>query len=143
MARSSATLAALAAALSFSAASAGSPTCALNGTACPPPNWAPNWNLTTSTICQPGGANYFVPPANQPWGLVSLDWSVAESIWLQPNRMNSTCEATSVEGCRKIVAANPGSRCFIYHNMELALQVRPFVCSEWGCALVGEGPSAA
>jgi hypothetical protein len=62
-----AALPAVAAALAASAVSASSPTCALNGTACPPPQWPAQWNLTMSTICQPGGANYFLPPANEPW----------------------------------------------------------------------------
>lgn len=106
---------------------ASSPTCSLNGTMCPPPPWAnePQWNLTLSTVCQPSSSGYFVPPVNQPWGFISLDWSVAESIWLNTTDKNSsTCEATSVKGCQLIKQASPGTRCFIYHNMELALSVR-------------------
>ena len=99
-----------------------SPTCALNGTACPPPRWPPQWNLTLSTVCQPSTTDYFLPPPAQPWGLISLDWSVASSVWQHPNQSQSTCEETSVEGCRRIKKAFPGTRCFIYHNMELALQ---------------------
>ena len=99
-----------------------SPTCALNGQPCPPPRWAPQWNLTLSTVCQPSSSGFFEPPATEPWGLISLDWSVAESVWKQPNQNTSTNEATSIEGCRRIKAASPGTRCFIYHNMELALQ---------------------
>ena len=99
-----------------------SPTCALNGTACPPPRWPPQWNLTLSTVCQPSSDGYFLPPPNQPWGLISLDWSVASSIWQKPNQSESTCEETSIEGCRRIKALFPDTRCFIYHNMELALQ---------------------
>ena len=99
-----------------------SPTCALNGTTCPPPLWPAQWNLTLSTVCQPSSTDYFVPPAAQPWGLVSLDWSVASSVWQHANQSESTCEETSIEGCRRIKAVSPGTRCFIYHNMELALQ---------------------
>ena len=44
------------------------------------------------------------------------------SVWKKPNQNLSTVEATSVYGCRLIKAASPGTRCFIYHNMELALQ---------------------
>ena len=55
--------------------------CATNGKPCPTPRWAPVWNLTMSTICQPSSAGYFVPPADKPWGLVSLDWSVAKDVW--------------------------------------------------------------
>jgi hypothetical protein len=79
--------------------------CALNGTACPVPAWAPQWNLTLSTVCQPSATGYFTPPASQPWGLISLDWSVAESIWKKPNQNDSTVEATSIEGCRMIKAS--------------------------------------
>ena len=35
-----------------------SPTCALNGFPCPPPNWDPVWNLTESTVIQPSSAGY-------------------------------------------------------------------------------------
>ena len=117
--------AAVATSLPLEARLAASPTCALNGTPCPPPRWTPTWNLTMSTVCQPGarsGGGYFMPPASQPWGLISLDWSVAESVWRKANQNTSTNEATSTEGCRRIKAASPGTRCFIYHNMELALQ---------------------
>ena len=111
-------LAPLAAAAAVGAALAASPSCAVNGTACPPPTWGPTWNLTLSTVCQPGGmADYFVPPENQPWGLVSLDWSVANGVWHHANQSESTVEATSIEGCRKIKAVSPSTKCFIYHNM--------------------------
>ena len=99
-----------------------SPTCTLNGTACPPPRWPAQWNLTLSTVCQPSSDDYFLPPADQPWGLISLDWSVAMKVWMKPNQSESTCEETSIEGCRRIKAISPDTRCFIYHNMELALQ---------------------
>ena len=35
---------------------------------------------------------------------------------------NSTCEATSIRGCQLLKASGLVKRCFIYHNMELALQ---------------------
>lgn len=98
------------------------PTCALNGTPCPVPNWAPQWNLTLSTICQPSDTTYFVPPASQPWGLISLDWSVASSIWNKNGPAKGTIEATSTYNCGLIKAVSPNTKCFIYHNMELALQ---------------------
>ena len=110
------------AAASLSSASAGSGTCALNGTACPPPTWSPVWNLTLSTICQPSSPVYFVPPVDQPWGLVSLDWSVAMTNWSKNGLHNGTIEATSIDGCRVIKQNNPAGKCFIYHNMELALE---------------------
>jgi hypothetical protein len=46
--------------------------CATNGTPCPPPTWAPVWELVDSTIVQPSAAGYFEMPAETPWGLVSL-----------------------------------------------------------------------
>lgn len=88
-----------------------SPTCALNGNPCPPPLWTPNYNLTESTVIQPSSAGYFMP--NHTWGLISLDWSVARSVWFTGNISNTTCEATSVEGCRRLKAAGKATRCFI------------------------------
>ena len=96
--------------------------CATNNTPCPPPTWVPQWNLSMSTICQPSSPGYFVVPQDKPYGLVSLDWSVARDIWNKNGVGNATIEATSVEGCRQIKAVSPNTKCFIYHNMELALQ---------------------
>ena len=104
-------------------------TCALNHVTdpCPPPRWEPTYNLTLSTICQPGHApNYFIPPPNEPWGFVSIDWTQASSIWANnsTNKSDSTVEATSITGCQLIKnSSNPNTRCMIYHNMEVALQV--------------------
>eukprot|EP01087_Luapelamoeba_hula_P003456 TRINITY_DN1325_c0_g1_i1.p1 TRINITY_DN1325_c0_g1~~TRINITY_DN1325_c0_g1_i1.p1 ORF type:complete len:414 (+),score=35.17 TRINITY_DN1325_c0_g1_i1:113-1354(+) len=96
--------------------------CALSG-GCPPPKWTPEWNLTRSTVCQPGGGSgYFAPPANKPWGLVSLDWSNAQGLWLKPDRRQSTCEATNTKNCQLMKAQGTATRCFIYHNTELALE---------------------
>ena len=97
-----------------------SPSCALNGQPCPPPTWAPEWNLTLSTIINPESDDFFAPV--HPWGLVALDWTCAHNEWWSGNVTNSTCEATSVEGCRRLKAAGLAARCFIYHNNELALQ---------------------
>ena len=115
--------AAVAAALLVPAARAAlpSPTCALNGLPCAPPTWAPTWNLTQSTVCQPSGNSYFMP--NHTWGLVSLDWSVSRSNWfIGGNTSNTTCEATSRKGCQMLKDAGKATRCFIYHNSELALE---------------------
>lgn len=63
-----------------------------------------------------------------PWGLISLDWSVARSIWYgngsnpKPGRNHTNCEEVSTTGCRKLKAAGLAAKCFIYHNMELALE---------------------
>lgn len=88
-----------------------SPTCALNGLPCPPPTWEPSWNLTQSTVIQPSSPNYFMP--THPWGLISLDWSVANKIWYTGNTKNTTCEATSITNCRMLKAAGLAHRCFI------------------------------
>jgi hypothetical protein len=97
-----------------------SPTCALNGVPCPTPTWTPTWNLTQSTIIQPSSPSYFMP--NHSWGLISLDWTVADSIWYQGDTQNTSCEATSITGCKMLKEAGLATRCFIYHNSELALQ---------------------
>ena len=91
-----------------------SPTCALNGEPCPPPTWTPTWNLTQSTVIQPSGSGFFKP--SHPWGLISLDWSVASSIWFTGNTSNSTGEATSRMGCALLKAAGLAHRCFIYRE---------------------------
>jgi hypothetical protein len=96
------------------------PDCAVNGTACPPPTWVPNWNLTQSTTIQPSGDTFFDP--EHPWGLISLDWSVARGIWFAKGRNKTNCEAVSTEGCRRLKTSGKAARCFIYHNMELALE---------------------
>lgn len=102
-----------------------SPSCALNGNPCPTPTWPVEWNLTRSTICQPGGAafsGYFYPPSYQHWGFVSLDWSVAVDLWLNEDRRNSTCEETLRQNCELLKSGGLVTRCFIYHNTELALE---------------------
>eukprot|EP01084_Bolivina_argentea_P303780 524569_1 len=97
-------------------------TCALNPP-CPPPKWPPTYNLTLSTIVQPGGPNYFLPPIDKPWGFIELDWSVGSNYWKNATDQNeSTVEATSIYGCKQIKKSFPNTRCMIYHNMELALQ---------------------
>jgi hypothetical protein len=75
-----------------------------------------------STICQPSSPDYFLPAPDKPWGLISLDWSVASNIWKKSNQNNSVEEATSIYNCGLIKAISPDTKCFIYHNMELALQ---------------------
>ena len=98
--------------------------CALNGngSACAPAPWPPAWSLRASSTCYPDHeTGYFVPPADQPWGLVPVSWTNAMDIWKRPNDFNSTCEAAMREGCRRIKAVNNATRCFRYNNMELAL----------------------
>jgi len=79
--------------------------------------------LSISTICQPGNTkSYFSPSLNKPWGLVSLDWSIANGEWQGKSNRQSTCEATSVKGCQLLKAQGTATRCFIYHNTALALE---------------------
>jgi hypothetical protein len=87
-----------------------SPSCALNGLPCAPPRWAPTWNLTQSTVIQPGHTAGFFSP-NHTWGLVSLDWSVARGTWFTGNASNSTCEATLRSNCAALKAAGKAARC--------------------------------
>lgn len=99
--------------------------CAVNGSVCPVPVGWTQWDLTYSTVIEPGGdlaPGYFVPPVDKPFGLISLDWSVASSIWCKDNQNESTVEATLTENCRRIKAVSPSTRCFMYHNLELVLQ---------------------
>lgn len=103
---------------------ASNPSCFSNGVGCAPPSWPVEWNLTMSTIGNPGGGSgYWLPPAGQVWGLLSLDWGTASSIWDVGGLMNATVEATLTTNCRMIKELSPGTRCFIYHNNELALEV--------------------
>jgi len=43
-------------------------------------------------------------------------------IWLAPGPANATCEETSIKGCHLLKANGTATRCFIYHNTELALE---------------------
>ena len=59
---------------------------------------------------------------NHTWGLIAQDWSIARGTWFTGDPANSTCEAALTESCRRLKAAGRVTRCFIYHNSELALQ---------------------
>ena len=93
---------------------------------CPAPTWAPVWALNRSTICQPGanvGDSWLDETAASKWGLVSLDWSVANGVWRgNGNVSNMTGAATLVEQCRRIKAVDATTKCFVYRNTELALE---------------------
>ena len=93
---------------------------------CPAPTWAPVWQLNRSTICQPGGdtgESWLDAAAAARWGLVSLDWSVANAVWRgNGDPSNMTGAATLVEQCRRIKAVDPTTKCFVYRNTELALE---------------------
>ena len=92
---------------------------------CPPPAWPARWQLNLSTCVQPGDLwqhEYWVPNATKPWGLVSLDWSVGRQEYFHGSPSNSTQEAYAVENGRRIKAASPQTRVFLYHNTEIALE---------------------
>ena len=101
---------------------------------CPVPRWDAEWSLSRSTAVQPLGgttsdpatglSGYFAP--TQPYGLVSVDWSVGTALWFGGNstagRAKSRCEAVMTENCRRLKRQGKAARCFIYHNLELALE---------------------
>lgn len=87
------------------------PSCATSGQACPPPTWVPEWNLTRSTVVQPWCRDVFVPA--HPWGLISLAWDCSE---------DGQEEAATVATCADLKARGIATRCFMYHNQELALR---------------------
>jgi hypothetical protein len=108
-----------------------SPSCMMNGFPCPlPVDWVVDWSLYNSTAAMPekGGAGVnsstgFTPASGHHWGMVSLDWQVGESSWLNTtDKSASTCEATSASNCARLIASGQVKRCGIYHNIELALQ---------------------
>ena len=49
---------------------------------------------------------------------MSLDWSVANTIWQKKDQNYSSIEATTTEGCRRIKQRSPGTRCFMYFFRE-------------------------
>ena len=103
---------------------AGNFLCGYNGTVCQPPTWTAQWSLNYSIITNPGvSTDYWTVPAGQTYGLVALDWTIA-SRWSgldNGNYSNNTVEATLTHNCQMIRTAN--TRCFIYYNAEVALQV--------------------
>lgn len=65
-----------------SCAMAGAPA----GKSCPPPLWAPTWQLNRSTLCNAagGGTNgegFLNETQAARFGLVCLDWAVAQGVW--------------------------------------------------------------
>jgi len=55
--------------------------------------------------------------------LISLDWSNAKDYWFNNvNKNLSTCESTNTQNALLIKQSSPGTKVFIYHNTELALQ---------------------
>ena len=96
--------------------------CATNSTPCPPPRWAPSYNMARSAMVNPNGPTPFAPNASQPWGLVSLDWNVGSTVWNASGPHAGTIEATTRANCAAIKAMHPATRCFGYHNMELSLE---------------------
>lgn len=90
---------------------------------CPLPSWNATWQLNQSTIAQPGNTVGFLNATQAArWGLLSLDWSIANGVWNTGNSSTATGAATLVEQCRQIKAVNPHTKCFVYRNTELALE---------------------
>ena len=95
-------------------------------------DWTPNYNLTESQVTYVEPPNYHTATWAQrpgywfpdyPFGLVDLDWLVALRIWYKDGQQKlSNMEAVLTENCRMLKARNLTQRCFIYHNMELALE---------------------
>lgn len=98
------------------------PALPVNGTS----GWVVDWSLRNSTACMPelsGALNNISFTPEHHWGLASLDWSVGKGTWLNKTDLNSsTCQATSIANCRALKASGNLTRCFIYNNVELALQ---------------------
>lgn len=93
---------------------------------CPLPvsPWTPTWALNRSTICQPGNTAEFLNATQAArFGLISLDWSVANNVWRPAGTPcnETTGAAVLVEQCRQILAVDPTTKCFVYRNTELAL----------------------
>jgi hypothetical protein len=96
------------------------PSCATQNGAppCPLPAapWQPTWELSRSTICQPGNvADWLNATQAASFGLISLDWSIAYEQWRPKGTpCNATTgAATLVEQCRRIKAVNPTTKCFV------------------------------
>jgi hypothetical protein len=85
--------------------------CATGGRPCPPPPWAPEWNLTRSTAVQPWCSDAFSPA--HPWGLISLAWDCSQ---------DGFEEAATLAACADLKARGIATRCFMYRNQELALR---------------------
>eukprot|EP01116_Phalansterium_solitarium_P001606 TRINITY_DN11420_c0_g1_i1.p2 TRINITY_DN11420_c0_g1~~TRINITY_DN11420_c0_g1_i1.p2 ORF type:complete len:487 (-),score=117.32 TRINITY_DN11420_c0_g1_i1:129-1589(-) len=98
--------------------------CGLSRQPCPMPTWEPTWQLNASTCMQPANlTGYLDPAATARWGLISLDWANAHDLWVNfSDPTQASCEETLVEQARRIKAANPNTRVFVYRNMELALE---------------------
>jgi hypothetical protein len=61
------------------------------------------------------------------WGLVTFDWADGGDIWQnQHPHMN---EALLTEQCKMVKAEGTGTKCMVYRQNELALQVRNFAFS--------------
>lgn len=94
---------------------------------CPLPRWEPTWQLSMSTICQPGSTGGFLDATfAAKWGFISLDWSIANKIWNPDGSSKSVDKAsgaaTLVEQCRQIKAVNNRTKCGVYRNTILALE---------------------
>lgn len=56
--------------------------------------------------------------------MISLDWTSNDRVWKTPNILNSTSEGTAIATCRAIKNVYSQTRCFIYHNLEVTIDVQ-------------------
>jgi len=57
------------------------------------------------------------------FGLISLDWSVANAEWSKGGNVSAmTGASTLVEQCRRIKQVDPTTKCFVYRNTILSLE---------------------
>ena len=56
------------------------------------------------------------------WGLVTFDWANSRQVWQNVHPHNN--EELLTEQCRKIKALGTGTRCMVYRQNELSVQVR-------------------
>ena len=83
------------------------------------PLWEPTWNMQDSTIIQPCNKSGFLNATLfSQYGVVSLDWSNAKQLWVQPPM---SCEELIVEQAALLKAARPGVRVMGYRNIIKAL----------------------
>ena len=98
-----------------------SPSCMLNGRACPlPKGWETDWSLINSTALMNVDPDGFNPTHR--WGLVTLDWQSGFKSWIRPTPAEIYVEAASASKCRQLKAKGWVRYCSIYHNMELSLE---------------------
>lgn len=82
------------------------------------PLWNPTYDMQSSTIIQPCNMSGWLDDSYAQFGLVSVDWSSAKALWVQPPM---SCEEALVEQAARLKAVRPGVRVFGYRNIVKAL----------------------